>query len=316
LNVEPTLQELLEVQAHFGLPSPALVEKDFYVVRALAAIAAVELEGLPLRLVFGGGTALSRAHRLVRRMSEDIDLRIVVDDNRSARGALRRLRSKVTDALLGTGFKFDPADPAYRKSGNESRYTIYRLPYEPVTTGEGALRPTIQIETAVWPLRRPAVELPVISFISEGLQRPPEIANIACVSITETAADKVVGLTRRAGAELAGLDDPDPTLVRHLHDLHVLREHYDPGEVAELAREVMLADAEAYGNQFPAYRENPMRETLRAVEGLAADPGYARQYEEFQRFMVYGSPIEYAGSIGTLKELAQRLADTPETAQK
>jgi hypothetical protein len=32
----------------------------------------------------------------------------------------------------------------------------------------------------------------------------------------------------------------------------------------------MLADAEAYGNQFPAYRENPMRETLRAVEGLAA----------------------------------------------
>jgi Nucleotidyl transferase AbiEii toxin, Type IV TA system len=81
------------------------------------------------------------------------------------------------------------------------------------------LRPTIQIETAVWPLRRPTVELSVISFISEALQRPPEIANIACVSIVETAADKFVGLTRRAGAELAGLDEPDPTLVRHLHDL-------------------------------------------------------------------------------------------------
>ena len=87
------------------------------------------------------------------------------------------------------------------------------------------------------------------------------------MSILETAADKFVGLTRRAGAELAGLDEPDPTLVRHLHDLHALREHYDPAEVAALAREVMLADAEAYGNQFPAYREDPMRETLRAVEG-------------------------------------------------
>ena len=74
MSGEPTLEELLEVQAYFGLPSPALVEKDFYVVRALAAITAVETEGLPLRLVFGGGTALSRAHRLVRRMSEDIDL--------------------------------------------------------------------------------------------------------------------------------------------------------------------------------------------------------------------------------------------------
>ena len=191
---EPTLEELLEVQAHFGLPGIALVEKDFYVVKALAAIAAVEMEGLPLRLVFGGGTALSRAHRLIRRMSEDIDLRIVVDHNRSARGALRRLRSKVTEALLGVGFKFDPTDRAYRRSQNATRYTIYRLPYEPVTTGEGALRPTIQIETAAWPLRRPAVKLPVISFVAEALQRPPEVTSMACVSILETAADKFVGL--------------------------------------------------------------------------------------------------------------------------
>jgi predicted nucleotidyltransferase component of viral defense system len=302
---------LRSVQEHFGLPSPALVEKDFYVVRALAAIAAVDIEDLPLRLIFGGGTALSRAHRLVRRMSEDIDLRIVVDNNRSARGALRRLRTRITEALLGVGFKFDPADPAYRKSGNESRYTIYRLPYEPVTTGEGALRPTIQIETAVWPLRRPAVELPVISFISEALQRPPEIANIACVSIVETAADKFVALTRRAGAELAGLDEPDPTLVRHLHDLHALREQYDPAEAASLAREVMLADAEAYGNQFPAYREDPMRETLRAVEGLAADPAYARRYGEFQRLMVYGENESYSDCIETFRNWASQISSLP-----
>jgi hypothetical protein len=205
------LRELLEVQAYFGLPSPALVEKDFYVVKALAAI-----DTAPLRLVFGGGTALGRAHRLVRRMSEDIDLRIV-GDRPPGRGALRRPRDAITQALLSAGFKFDPEDPAYRKSGNESRYTIYRLPYEPAATGEGALRPTMQIETAVWPLRSPAVERPVISFVAEALRRPPEIASIARVSILETAADKFVGLTRRAGAELAGLDAPDPTLVRHLH---------------------------------------------------------------------------------------------------
>jgi hypothetical protein len=112
--------------------------------------------------------------------------------------------------------------------------------------------------------------------------------------LLETAADKFVGLTRRAGAELAGVDEPDPTLVRHLHDLHALREHYDAADVVALAREVMLGDVEAYGNQFPAYRENPLRETLRAVEGLAADPGYARRYAEFQRLMVYGSEVEYA----------------------
>jgi hypothetical protein len=67
------------------------------------------------------------------------------------------------EALLGASFNFDPEDPAYHKTGNETRYTIYRLPYETTVIGEGALRPTIQIETAVWPLRVPAIELPLMS---------------------------------------------------------------------------------------------------------------------------------------------------------
>jgi hypothetical protein len=36
---------------HFRLPSPALVEKDWYVVKALAAMVAVD--AAPFRLVFG-----------------------------------------------------------------------------------------------------------------------------------------------------------------------------------------------------------------------------------------------------------------------
>jgi Nucleotidyl transferase AbiEii toxin, Type IV TA system len=131
---------------------------------------------------------------------------------------------------------------------------------------------------------------------------------MACVSILETAADKIVALTRRAGAELAGLVEPDPALVRHLHDLHALREHYDAADVASLAREVMQADAEAYGNQFAAYRENPMRETLRAVEGLAANPAYARWYSELQGLMVYGDGIEFTSCISTIKRLSEWLA--------
>jgi predicted nucleotidyltransferase component of viral defense system len=41
----------------------------------LAAIAAVDTG--EFRLVFGGGTALSRAYKLTKRMSEDADLKIV-----------------------------------------------------------------------------------------------------------------------------------------------------------------------------------------------------------------------------------------------
>ena len=50
-----------------------------------------------------------------------------------------------------------------------------------------------------------------------------------------------------------------------------------------------------------------MRETLRAVEGLGGDPGYARRYGEFGRLMVYGDDVEYTACIVTLSDLATRL---------
>jgi len=307
LSDNPSLQDLLEVQQHFGLPSPALVEKDWYVVKALRALSAAKTS--PARLVFGGGTALSRAHRLIRRMSEDIDLKIV-SDKPLTRPALRQLRDTVTDVLLSAGFKFDPDNPAHRDSGNASRYTLYRLPYEPIAQGQGVLRPEIQIETAVWPLRLPAIELPVISFISEAFNRPPEVPVMQCASIVETIAEKFVALTRRAGAELVDAGGPrDPTLVRHIYDLYMIRDHYDPTDVVGLAKSIMLADADAYGHQFPAYRENPIGETQRAVAGIAAGSDFAKRYAAFRREMVYGESPEFGLAMSTIKALAGQLKD-------
>src|SRR5664279_2628391 len=112
LSDRPTLEQLLEVQERFGLPGPALVEKDWYVMKALAAVAALDTGDF--RLVFGGGTALSRAYGLTRRMSEDVDLKIV-REKAPSRGELRKLRADVTDSLLAAGFVFDSENEAHRK---------------------------------------------------------------------------------------------------------------------------------------------------------------------------------------------------------
>lgn len=304
---KPSLQDLLEVQRHFDLPSPVLVEKDWYVVRALAAITTADVK--PFRLVFSGGSALSRAHRLTRRMSEDIDLKIVSDAPRS-RAELRTLRDNVTKAVLNAGFEFDPANAAHRDSGNASRYTIYRLPYTPLVAGEGALRPEIQVETAVWPLRLPSVEQSVTSFWAEAFKQPPEVPSISCVALVETVAEKFVALTRRAGAELAEAGGPrDKTLVRHVYDLHIVRSHYNPAEVIALAREIIRADVEAYGHQFPAYRKNPVTETLRAVGGLATDDRFATNYAAFLRDMVYGEAPDFKTALATVSALADGLKE-------
>jgi predicted nucleotidyltransferase component of viral defense system len=261
--------------------------------------------------VFGGGTALSRAHGLIKRMSEDIDLRVVAA-GKPSRKALRTLRETVTKALQDAGFAFDPANPAHRKTMYEGNYTIYRLPYAPAAPGKGVLRPEIQIETAVFPLRRAAVVCAVSSFVAEAYGRGAELAAIECTSIPETAAEKLVALTHRAGAELAGLRKTrDPTLVRHVYDLHVIREHYDAADVAALAAEIMLADAELRGDKFPAYQKDPLGETLRAIEGIAADAGYAAAYAAFQRDMVYGDAPDFATAVGVLKAIAEDLDKAP-----
>jgi predicted nucleotidyltransferase component of viral defense system len=309
LSDRPTLEELLEVQALFGLPSPALVEKDWHVVKALAAITARDLS--PFRLIFGGGTALSRAHGLIRRMSEDLDLKIV-SDVKPSRHQLGHLRDRITDALLAAGFTFDPQNPKHRQSMYKNKFVRYQLPYAPIAKGEGALRPEIQIDMLAIQARRPTIERPVRSFIAEGYNRPAEVAGIACSAIPESAAEKLVALTRRAGAELASLRERrDPALVRHVYDLHVIRDQYDAADVASLAREIMIDDARTYGRDFPAYQANPLAETLKAIDGIATDKTFAENYASFCRGMVYGEAPEFTTAMGTLKNLAQDLRKPP-----
>jgi hypothetical protein len=110
---------------------------------------------------------------------------------------------------------------------------------------------------------------------------------------------------------LAGLREKrDPTLVRHVYDLHVIREHYDAADVAGLAREIMLSDAETRGRHFPAYRENPVAETLKAVEGITTDAAFISDYTNFRRDMVYGEAPAFETAVATLKILARHLKES------
>ena len=115
------------------------------------------------------------------------------------------------------------------------------------------------------------------------------VARIVCVSVTETAAEKLVALTRRTAMELAGLSqDPDPTLVRHIYDLHMMRGHLDAVTVAALAGQVAATDAQEFRNQYPAYAADTAGVTRKALEALRADPAHRRRFDDFVSAMVFG----------------------------
>lgn len=304
-----TSQELSEVRAYFGLPSLVLVEKDIHVVQAIAALTTVD--AAPFKLIFGGGTALARAHKLVRRMSEDVDFKAVpTPATPISRSALRRergaLRDRVTAALLSAGFAFDPNDPTQCRSRDENSYTIYQLPYKHAAGAEQGLRPAIQVELNHTTLRRAPVLLPVSSFVAEAMNRAPEVPAIACASLAETTAEKLVSLTRRTAMELAGASRaPDPALVRHIYDLHMMREHLDMAVVAALARDIADNDALQFANQHPAYAADVPGETRKALDAFRSDPLHRQRYEAFLNEMVYGERPGYDQALATVAALAE-----------
>jgi hypothetical protein len=134
------------------------------------------------------------------------------------------------------------------------------------------------------------------------------VPDIPCVAIKQTAAEKFVGLTRRVGVEMADTGrERDATLMRHIYDLHVIRPHYDPAEVAAMALPIMEHDADEFGQHLPAYRGDPVAETLRALTGLQGDVDYARSFAHLLDDMVYGKRIAFETALATLAEVAAQL---------
>jgi predicted nucleotidyltransferase component of viral defense system len=75
LNKKDLIELISVTRQHINL-NDAVIEKDYYVTQVIHVISDVENEYF--RLVFCGGTCLAKAHRIVNRMSEDVDFKIQV----------------------------------------------------------------------------------------------------------------------------------------------------------------------------------------------------------------------------------------------
>ncbi len=93
-----------QLRRGFGLPIH-FVEKDWYITELLRHIVAFD-PGEGLRLVFTGGTSLSKARNLLQRFSEEVDF--VVEQRPGvtlAQSGRRKLRERLIEHLA-TGSHF------------------------------------------------------------------------------------------------------------------------------------------------------------------------------------------------------------------
>ena len=68
-------KELFEEVALLKNIDPSFIEKDWFVTQVIAVLA--DLNAEDFEFVFTGGTALSKAHHLIQRVSEDVDFRVI-----------------------------------------------------------------------------------------------------------------------------------------------------------------------------------------------------------------------------------------------
>ncbi|MCH6256546.1 nucleotidyl transferase AbiEii/AbiGii toxin family protein [Puniceicoccaceae bacterium K14] len=128
---DPTEREIYfqEAGARMGMP-PHIVEKDFWVCWSLKRV--FELDSLKGRLLFKGGTSLSKVYKLIERFSEDIDLSI----HRSS---------------LGFENDTDPANPTL--SGKKRKKQLDELSKATRFLVNGTIKPELSavIETQLGP---------------------------------------------------------------------------------------------------------------------------------------------------------------------
>ncbi|TXC65070.1 nucleotidyl transferase AbiEii/AbiGii toxin family protein [Sphingosinicella ginsenosidimutans] len=265
----------------------AFIEKDWFVVQAIRLL--VALETPDIKPVFSGGTALLKAHGLIKRFSEDIDFKLALSDTFLAKSpgqrksALSGFKKDVAAAWEEAGFT-----DLKIEAGSGNTFIKIEMNYPTVLDGHAALRPHIQAELSAKPPRLPPHDRPLTSFVAQFRGEPPEVASIPCVDPVETGADKLSAFTWRALVRERGGDKDDPTIIRHVHDLAVLEPTIATNShFGILLAETLIADTQRGGG---AVADLAPKERLAAMLArLRADDLYAEDYRLFVEDMAFES---------------------------
>jgi predicted nucleotidyltransferase component of viral defense system len=161
MNLRPKRELFEEIAQIMGI-AQSFVEKDWYVVQVIGIIAGIQHDDFGV--IFSGGTALSKAHRLLRRFSEDVDFRVLEQKGPSTRNSRSAFRRKVVNALRHGGVTIEDQQV---KARDENRFFSIDIYYESYFPPTDALRPHILIELTVKDIQLPPHYLSVSSFVSQ-----------------------------------------------------------------------------------------------------------------------------------------------------
>jgi len=253
-----------ETAARLGFGSALIMEKDFWVCWALKHV--VALEGQP-RMIFKGGTSLSKVFGLIRRFSEDVDLGFHRHDlgfswqrDPAAPGLSTKQRDRLLTELeeaakLHIRETFLPAltsemaasldaVPALRLDPSDTQAIIFEYP-QGLTEAAYAgayVRPRVLLELGAKSDHDPQVRGTIRPYAAEAFagQFASPAADVPTLGAERTFWEKATLLHERAMRPKATQAD---RFSRHYHDVVVLARS-SAGQAALAAPELLRRVAE------------------------------------------------------------------------
>lgn len=326
-----------------NLPA-AVAEKDQHITDVLHALSRLEIRHVAHRkdsgkgdskpasvavatsLVFAGGTCLSKAHGLIERMSEDIDIKVVLEevpegyvlrDGHTDRARLRSLHREVERCLAELGFQLVVHDDAENPVARDSRryYCLlvsYAAHFQDVS---GALRPELKLEL----IHRPpilAAEMRDMGYMLDRfVPRPaPHRFSMACITVAETLAEKVLSLLRRCAWNWDGHQrgEFDTALVRHIYDVwRIVGNRPDALAAAcEIFSGLVRKDVEEFLGQHPEFDKDPYAVLRRTLAAAAAHEGLRANFEQRLKPLLYAvQKPDYSSCYAAFAIAAEQLLD-------
>lgn len=219
-------QAILRAAEHFGPRGlrPAIIEKDYYVTEALRALATVASD----KIIFKGGTSLSKGWNLIERFSEDIDIFLdpdAFDPPIRTRGIDRELK-KLRDAVGDhPSLTFTPDES--KTIGGFGRNDVFVYPQR--FGGPGEVPNRVLLESGTASGREPTADVELRSYLSQFLKETGQSLGaedegaftMRLLHFRRTFVEKL--FTIHAKVEILKRDGrPIGPYARHYYDLYQL----------------------------------------------------------------------------------------------
>ncbi len=292
-NEELFAELITRTSEQLGIPE-VYIEKDYWVTLLLHSLSNLEKD-IKDKVVFKGGTSLSKAHKLVERFSEDIDLAVIAD-GLSGHKTKMMLR-QIEKSLTGSPFVELPEHPQMGK-GSEIRKSVHQYPH--FTEGDfGDAVNVIILELNTFAHPTPNSLLSINAYIYDFLveQDADDVIlqyalapfEVWVLDIERTFCEKISAIARASYEGDAALRKK----IRHLYDIHLLLQKPEiqtfirSSEFAEMIEIVKKDDTD--NKQFnDDWAAKPLSEAPVFKEASKIVSGLTTYYHQTFKSLVYG----------------------------